>query len=71
MTNNRDYSFYKKIVRIHLIVVNVYVYDFFSVGPVLFPPGPPPNSADSSGVIVGASGYGFVPPSAGNSYTRF
>ncbi|XP_025267946.1 uncharacterized protein LOC105258732 [Camponotus floridanus] len=34
-------------------------------GPVLFPPGPPPNSADSSGVIVGASGYGFVPPSAG------
>ncbi|CAL7938507.1 unnamed protein product [Xylocopa violacea] len=34
-------------------------------GPVLFPPGPPPNSADSSGVIVGASGYGFVPPNAG------
>ncbi|XP_011173236.1 uncharacterized protein LOC105205541 [Solenopsis invicta] len=34
-------------------------------GPVLFPPGPPPNNADSSGVVVGASGYGFVPPSAG------
>ncbi|KAG7190321.1 hypothetical protein KM043_006436 [Ampulex compressa] len=34
-------------------------------GPVLFPPGPPPNSADTSGVIVGASGYGFVPPGAG------
>ncbi|EZA48462.1 uncharacterized protein LOC105285557 [Ooceraea biroi] len=34
-------------------------------GPVLFPPGPPPNTADTSGVIVGASGYGFVPPSAG------
>ncbi|XP_032666107.1 uncharacterized protein LOC116841820 [Odontomachus brunneus] len=34
-------------------------------GPVLFPPGPPPNSADTSGVVVGASGYGFVPPSAG------
>ncbi|CAK9795059.1 hypothetical protein ANTPLA_LOCUS222 [Anthophora plagiata] len=33
-------------------------------GPVLFPPGPPPNSADSSGVIVGASGYGFVPPNS-------
>ncbi|XP_076240703.1 worker-enriched antennal transcript isoform X2 [Calliopsis andreniformis] len=31
-------------------------------GPVLFPPGPAPNSADTSGVIVGASGYGFVPP---------
>ncbi|KOX80242.1 hypothetical protein WN51_08419 [Melipona quadrifasciata] len=30
--------------------------------PVLFPPGPPPNNADSSGVIAGASGYGFVPP---------
>ncbi|XP_034179936.1 worker-enriched antennal transcript isoform X1 [Osmia lignaria lignaria] len=31
-------------------------------GPVLFPPGPAPNNADTSGVIVGASGYGFVPP---------
>lgn len=41
------------------------------VGPVLFPPGPPPNSAETSGVIVGASGYGFVPPSAGNSFARF
>ncbi|XP_018392574.1 PREDICTED: uncharacterized protein LOC108771712 isoform X2 [Cyphomyrmex costatus] len=37
-------------------------------GPVLFPPGPPPNNADTSGVVVGASGYGFVPPSAGNSF---
>lgn len=37
-------------------------------GPVLFPPGPAPNSADTSGVIVGASGYGFVPPNAGNSF---
>ncbi|CAD1476587.1 unnamed protein product, partial [Heterotrigona itama] len=34
----------------------------FHSGPVLFPPGPPPNNADTSGVIVGASGYGFVPP---------
>ncbi|XP_031825827.1 worker-enriched antennal transcript isoform X2 [Nomia melanderi] len=34
-------------------------------GPVLFPPGPPPNNADSSGVIVGASGFGFVPPNQG------
>ncbi|XP_029673751.1 uncharacterized protein LOC115241918 [Formica exsecta] len=34
-------------------------------GPILFPAGPPPNSADTSGVIVGASGYGFVPPTAG------
>ncbi|KAG6795050.1 hypothetical protein HZU73_09500 [Apis mellifera caucasica] len=35
--------------------------------PVLFPPGPPPNNEDSSGVIVGASGYGFVPPNQGKS----
>ncbi|XP_066581559.1 uncharacterized protein [Prorops nasuta] len=34
-------------------------------GPVLFPPGPPPNSAETSGVIVGASGYGFVAPNTG------
>ncbi|XP_001608077.2 uncharacterized protein LOC100120369 isoform X1 [Nasonia vitripennis] len=36
-----------------------------NTGPVLFPPGPPGNPADTSGVIVGASGYGFVPPNAG------
>ena len=38
-------------------------------GPVLFPPGPPPNSADTSGVVVGASGYGFVPPNS--AFYRF
>ncbi|XP_012156624.1 uncharacterized protein LOC101453863 isoform X2 [Ceratitis capitata] len=31
-------------------------------GPVLFPPSPPNPLDESSGVIVGASGYGFVPP---------
>ncbi|KAL2720188.1 hypothetical protein V1478_010454 [Vespula squamosa] len=35
-------------------------------GPILFPPGPEPNRADTSGVIVGASGYGFVPPNTDN-----
>lgn len=30
-------------------------------GPVVFPPAPPDNG-ETSGVIVGASGYGFVPP---------
>ncbi|XP_044741629.1 uncharacterized protein LOC123302650 [Chrysoperla carnea] len=32
-------------------------------GPVVFPPAPP-SSDETSGVIVGASGYGFVPPGA-------
>ncbi|XP_015596220.1 uncharacterized protein LOC107268202 [Cephus cinctus] len=36
-----------------------------NTGPVLFPAGPPPNDADTSGVIVGASGFGFVPPNSG------
>ncbi|XP_059218923.1 uncharacterized protein LOC131995089 isoform X2 [Stomoxys calcitrans] len=31
-------------------------------GPVVFPPSPPDAIDESSGVIVGASGYGFVPP---------
>ncbi|XP_046740604.1 uncharacterized protein LOC124408012 [Diprion similis] len=31
-------------------------------GPVVFPPGPQSGSDETSGVIVGASGYGFVPP---------
>lgn len=29
-------------------------------GPILFPPSP--ESRDTSGVVIGASGYGFVPP---------
>ncbi|XP_014206537.1 uncharacterized protein LOC106638034 [Copidosoma floridanum] len=35
-----------------------------NTGPIQFPPGPPGNPADTSGVIVGASGYGFVPPNS-------
>ncbi|GFG40929.1 hypothetical protein Cfor_04024, partial [Coptotermes formosanus] len=31
-----------------------------NTGPVLFPNSPP--GSETSGVIVGASGYGFVPP---------
>lgn len=34
-----------------------------NTGPVVFPPAPPDNG-ETSGVVVGASGYGFVPPSA-------
>lgn len=30
-------------------------------GPVLFPQAPPDNG-ETSGVVVGASGFGFVPP---------
>ncbi|XP_052867274.1 uncharacterized protein LOC128273370 isoform X1 [Anopheles cruzii] len=33
-------------------------------GPVVFPPAPADAPVESSGVVVGASGYGFVPPSA-------
>lgn len=32
-----------------------------NTGPVLFPQAPPDNG-ETSGVVVGASGYGFVPP---------
>ncbi|CAH0714541.1 unnamed protein product, partial [Brenthis ino] len=31
-------------------------------GPVVFPPSPPGSPDQTSGVIVGASGYGFQPP---------
>ncbi|XP_038116189.1 uncharacterized protein LOC119768841 isoform X1 [Culex quinquefasciatus] len=31
-------------------------------GPVVFPPPPTDGPMESSGVVVGASGYGFVPP---------
>ncbi|XP_014363781.2 uncharacterized protein LOC106715079 isoform X2 [Papilio machaon] len=33
-----------------------------NTGPVLFPPSPPTGPLQSSGVVPGASGYGFVPP---------
>lgn len=40
-------------------------------GPVLFPPSPSGDPSQSSGVVVGASGYGFVPPgSTGKIYGR-
>ncbi|XP_074093553.1 worker-enriched antennal transcript isoform X1 [Cotesia typhae] len=36
-----------------------------NTGPVLFPRGPEPDRVETSGVIVGASGFGFVPPNSG------
>ncbi|KAJ8950191.1 hypothetical protein NQ318_003182 [Aromia moschata] len=39
-----------------------------NTGPVVFPPAPPDNG-ESSGVIVGASGYGFVPPHSEHFFT--
>lgn len=35
-------------------------------GPVVFPPPPSDSPVESSGVVVGASGFGFVPPSQSN-----
>ncbi|XP_044004885.1 uncharacterized protein LOC122850000 [Aphidius gifuensis] len=39
-----------------------------NTGPVLFPMGPPESGGETSGVIVGASGFGFVPPNSGFFY---
>lgn len=40
-------------------------------GPVLFLPSPSGDPSQTSGVVVGASGYGFVPPgSQGKPYGR-
>ncbi|CAH2210883.1 uncharacterized protein LOC120627550 [Pararge aegeria] len=33
-----------------------------NTGPVLFPPSPSAGSDQSSGVLIGGSGYGFQPP---------
>ncbi|KAG6450688.1 hypothetical protein O3G_MSEX006714 [Manduca sexta] len=42
-----------------------------NTGPVLFPPSPAGDPSQTSGVVVGASGYGFVPPgSQGKPYGR-
>lgn len=37
-------------------------------GPVVFPPPPTDGPMESSGVVVGASGYGFVPPNTPQNY---
>ncbi|XP_029712466.2 uncharacterized protein LOC109430296 isoform X1 [Aedes albopictus] len=39
-------------------------------GPVVFPPPPTDGPMESSGVVVGASGYGFVPPNAPQKYRK-
>lgn len=39
-------------------------------GPVVFPPSPPDAIEESSGVVVGASGFGFVPPQQSNTLRR-
>ncbi|XP_018332084.1 uncharacterized protein LOC108741696 [Agrilus planipennis] len=39
-------------------------------GPVVFPPAPPDNG-ETSGVIPGASGYGFVPTANGQNFGGF
>ncbi|XP_026732659.1 uncharacterized protein LOC113497337 [Trichoplusia ni] len=43
-----------------------------NTGPVLFPPSPSGDPTQTSGVVVGASGFGFVPPgSQGPAIPRF
>ncbi|XP_060524990.1 uncharacterized protein LOC132701230 isoform X2 [Cylas formicarius] len=41
-----------------------------NTGPVVFPPAPPDNG-ETSGVVVGASGYGFVPPNSPKGPSAF
>lgn len=35
------------------------------LGPVVFPSPPADGPVESSGVIIGGSGFGFVPPNGG------
>ncbi|XP_068632786.1 uncharacterized protein [Battus philenor] len=43
-----------------------------NTGPVLFPPSPSSGPVQTSGVVAGASGYGFVPPgSQGPALPRY
>ncbi|CAK1540646.1 unnamed protein product [Leptosia nina] len=43
-----------------------------NTGPVVFPPSPPGDPSQTSGVVPGASGYGFQPPgSQGPVYPRY
>ncbi|XP_047513333.1 uncharacterized protein LOC125055124 [Pieris napi] len=43
-----------------------------NTGPVVFPPSPPGDPSQTSGVVPGASGFGFQPPGAqGPAFPRY
>lgn len=48
-------------------IIQFFVVVFIELGPVQFPSGPTDGPVETSGVIVGASGYGFVPPNSQQS----
>ncbi|KAH8292345.1 hypothetical protein KR054_008604 [Drosophila jambulina] len=50
-----DFGYWKWVMGSYLTCISI-------AGPVVFPPSPPDAVDESSGVVVGASGYGFVPP---------
>lgn len=56
----------KKVNEWNVINANDLFMFWFS-GPIQFPAPPTDGPVESSGVIVGASGYGFVPPSSQQS----
>ncbi|CAH2108474.1 unnamed protein product [Euphydryas editha] len=41
-----------------------------NTGPVVFPPSPPGDPSQTSGVVPGASGYGFQPPNSQGKLRR-
>lgn len=47
-----------------------FVHFFYLIGPVVFPDPPQDGPMESSGVIVGASGFGFVPPSGQPDHSK-
>lgn len=50
-----------------VINLNRFCCHYLNIGPVQFPAPPADGPVESSGVIVGASGYGFVPPNSQQS----
>lgn len=51
----------------NVLIIQIVVVVFIELGPVQFPSGPTDGPVETSGVIVGASGYGFVPPNSQQS----
>lgn len=52
--------------------VQTFIFHSFLLllGPVVFPDPPQDGPMESSGVIVGASGFGFVPPSGQQDHSK-
>jgi hypothetical protein len=58
-----------KLFQSHRVWINSMCNLTSNIGPVVFPMPPADGPMESSGVVIGASGFGFVPPGGSSAST--